>query len=555
MEKTPTALTLLPKESLFLPEQEQAKIVVQEYWRTIASCSTREARELLPLSLAVRYCALPLAKFDNSMSYRPLASFLVKNADDPLTIQALQQLTNCDIQAEQCEEQALRTGIFAAYLGDLKALAQTLGAAENDHRLSESDGQTQILTLVEQIISYAISLSASDIHFEPRLDGGSLRLRIDGIMREMLDNHISLSLYRQLIRCLKVAANLDITNSGRPLEGSIKFDKFGMSYRLRVSLIPEARGEKAVVRLLEQNETSASHRSFTDLGLRSPEEEILSHALAGNRGTIILSGPTGSGKSTLLHAALVSAQGKNREQLPGNSRQQGCQKSIISIEDPVERLIPNVAQIEVDEAHGRSYQDILSKVLRHDPDIIAIGEIRDLSVASMALNAGLTGHLVISTIHASNALEVITRLLHLGVARELITSSLILTGSQRLIPRNCPSCTSQIRVSPLFTEALRLPAEGVYQQSQGCHFCQYTCVLGRIAVFEFLPIVGGVRDFFRVEGQAAQQRSNFTQLAWKLGYRPLWLSVRDCLVRGEISPLQAIQALGLSHRLLTPNIS
>jgi type II secretory ATPase GspE/PulE/Tfp pilus assembly ATPase PilB-like protein len=265
--------------------------------------------------------------------------------------------------------------------------------------------------------------------------------------------------------------------------------------------------------------------NFSSLGLNEREVAIFSAALRQERGAILLSGPTGSGKSTLLHMALreLAAESKN----------------IVTIEDPVERLIAGVTQIPVDRARGLDFHNLFENVLRQDPDVVMMGEIRDIQTANIALTASITGHLLLSTVHAGNALEVIVRLQGLGVSCDLISSALKLIVSQRLIPLVCKICATKERAPLAACRFFRFGDDQTLVRAKGCSECSDTGVNGRVGVFEMLPITPSLR------GVLSGSLKAFGEAAFKEGYQPLGVRVRELLMSGEISLDAATRVLGV----------
>jgi type IV pilus assembly protein PilB len=245
---------------------------------------------------------------------------------------------------------------------------------------------------------------------------------------------------------------------------------------------------------------------------------------------ILLSGPTGSGKSTLLYVAL---QELNREW-----------RNIITLEDPVERLIPGVNQIEVCEG-GSSWSELTARLLRQDPDAIMLGEIRDRETAHAALNAGISGCLVLSTVHAGNCLEIFSRLGQLGADAHLLAQALRLLVAQRLLARNCALCARPVPVTPALARLFGLTADTPLSASLGCTACEFSGISGRLGVFELLRITAGIRECL-LDKAAGVNLTQLEHCARNEGYRPLAVSVREALLRQEISPKSALRSMGIA---------
>lgn len=520
LEKGLTVITRSNESSVFSPIGEF------DLARTLGSCSSLNAREILPLDVALSYEVLPLSCLLGGGGERRLLSLLVSQELDAQKARELEVFTGCDLSWEVCARDVLMSAITQAYCrkadGPIRYL--TLANAYNNAPSTEL-GQV----MLEELVLTAVGLAASDIHIEIRDSKACVRFRVDGLLEEYSTFSFNIDEAKQVVRCLKVKAGLDVCLYREPQEGSFVFKYQGQETYLRLSFIPIFGGEKAVARLLTSFCSSDSGSDLLRLGMSHEQVAIIRSSLQRNSRTLIFSGPTGSGKSTLLHVALKSLT--------------SCAQNIVSIEDPVERVLKGVTQVEVDEPRGLGYQVLLPYVLRQDPDVIGIGEIRNRSVAELALNAGLTGHLVLSTIHAGNSFEILSRLQHMGVSMELIIASISLLGSQRLVPKNCPKCRYAVGVSPSFRRRFALPDNHTLLASRGCEFCHRRGVLGRLGVYEFLRVTEEIRDILLVHRRVVLRE--LLPIAAQQGYRPIVSTLRDALISGRISPSSACQCLGL----------
>lgn len=325
--------------------------------------------------------------------------------------------------------------------------------------LKDSASNAPIVKFINALIARAVAARASDIHLLPTDRRLRIRLRIDGVLQEI--ESAPLGDAAALISRLKILAGLDIAERRLPQDGSIKTVVQGREVDLRLAVVPTVHGEAAVVRLLDRNQVALD---IDALGFDGTTRDRLLGLFRRPNGIILVTGPTGSGKSTTLYAAL--------------HRLNGPERNIITVEDPVENKIPGVAQIQVKTDIGLSFARILRSVLRHDPDVILIGEIRDPETARIATQAAMTGHLVLATLHTNSAAGAVSRLLDMGVESYLLSSTLVAVLSQRLVRVLCPSCRVE-------------DEDG--QRAVGCPSCNQTGYRGRRAIHELLTVDDAVR--------------------------------------------------------------
>ncbi len=346
--------------------------------------------------------------------------------------------------------------------------------------MKEEKGVTGILN---DIVVGALNRKASDIHIEPREGAVLVRYRIDGILRDIYT--IDKKYEQTLIFKIKVNAKLRTDEHFAPQDGRIRFEFSGENLDTRISILPTAKGEKVVVRLLSQKGRSFS---LEDLGLKDKELEIVKKSYMKPYGSIFTSGPTGSGKTTTLYAILQSV----------NSRD----INITTIEDPVEYEIEGVNQIHINPKAGLTFEKGLRSILRQDPDVIMIGEIRDPETAEIAINSAMTGHLVLSTIHTNDAVTTIPRLIDLGVEPYLVASTLNVVIAQRLCRKLCEKCKKETTLTdPEYQELLRfrpdisklLPKDQKFFKESACTECGNTGFKGRIGLYEVLEITEDLR--------------------------------------------------------------
>jgi type IV pilus assembly protein PilB len=359
--------------------------------------------------------------------------------------------------------------------------------------------------LCSRLVVDAIDLRASDIHIEPGAQEMRVRLRIDGVLRE----HLRLPhwMCAALVSRVKVLAKLDIATQRVPQDGRIKARRGDRRLDLRVSTLPTQFGEKAVLRLLGSTNTP----SLSALGLSPEEMSLLDDGLNQPQGLILVTGPTGAGKSTTLYSMLTSRQSTD--------------VNIVTIEDPIEYQVPGASQVQVDSKGGLTFASCLRAILRQDPDVILVGEIRDLETAEVAYRAALTGHLVFSTLHTNGSVAAIERLFDLGVKPLLIATATNLIVAQRLARRICMDCRGPYVPSALALRKLHIQAGGhEFQHGRGCPACAQTGYSGRVGIFEILTLTPRLKEL--VNRRASE--SEMTQAAVEGGTR---LLLEDALAK------------------------
>lgn len=364
---------------------------------------------------------------------------------------------------------------------------QIMNQTEEQDELTDLD--SPIVRLVNQLISSAITQKASDIHFDPQEQQVVIRFRVDGILKS--ERYLPKHMQAMIGARIKIMANLNITEHRIPQDGRIKTNVDFRSIDLRVSTLPTVFGEKIVLRILDLSSSlnDLSKLGFNRLNLERFEEQIIKPS-----GIVLISGPTGSGKSSTLYAALNKL---NTEEV-----------NIITVEDPVEYQLEGVNQIQVNPNVGLTFAVGLRSILRQDPDIVMVGEIRDRETVEIAIRASLTGHLVLSTIHTNDSIASITRLLDMGVEPFLVSSSLNAVVAQRLIRRVCRDCGKEMDASNREKEIFEkrgLDIEKVMRGS-GCPSCNMTGYRGRIAIHEVLVLDDAMRDVINSGGSAARLR-------------------------------------------------
>lgn len=344
-------------------------------------------------------------------------------------------------------------------------------------KISTDGEQSPAVKIQKELLEEAIRLKASDIHMEPLEKKIQIRYRVDGWLRK--GPVYSRSLLESLVSRYKISCNLDISEKRIPQDGSLRIHYQGKTIDLRVSFLPTLWGEKVVVRLLDTGQTFLG---LNQLGLPSAQLERLSAMIVRPQGLILVVGPTGSGKTTTLYSLLQAVH------------QEGI--NIITVEDPVEYCLEGVNQVQVFEKVGLTFANTLRSILRQDPDVILVGEIRDEETAQIALRAAFTGHLVFSTLHTNDAVSTLTRLTNLGLEPYVLSSCLLGILSQRLIRRNCPHCSSSYQPDPTMLERyhLQIPKEDIFYRGKGCPVCREEGYDGREGTFELLTVTPAFRE-------------------------------------------------------------
>ena len=336
------------------------------------------------------------------------------------------------------------------------------------------EGGESVTRIVDDVIHKALADGASDIHIEPHTDRIVVRTRLDGFLATVRE--LPRPLHAAVVSRVKIMASLDIAERRVPQDGHIRLRAGGSEAHLRVSTLPSRHGEKVVLRLFERDQ---GLRSLDALGLSGDQRAALEAMLAHPHGMMLVTGPTGCGKTTTLRACI--------------SRLRAEHLNIISLEDPIEYEMLGVTQIQIHERVGLTFAEALRAVLRQDPDIIMVGEIRDPETADVVMRASLTGHLVLSTVHTNDAPSAILRLHNLGVDPYLVATSTIGVVAQRLVRLVCPGCRVPEAAAAAVTALFPLLADAALWRGRGCADCRQTGYLGRTGIYEILPLDGGAR--------------------------------------------------------------
>lgn len=480
----------------------------------------RQVINLIPEDIARKYQVFPLLKVRNTITVAmldPLDTFVMEN---------IKYTTGCDIKPLVSTKDEIMAAIDKYYgpggealtaaaaapkaddglreLQDFASKLQGVVKREGVHDLNEqSAANTQsIIQLVNRIISDGIKYKASDIHLEPDAKGFRVRFRIDGLLEEVMS--LSNEWSAPTLSRVKVMAELDISEKRIPHDGRAMLSLDGREIDLRVSTYPIVHGEKAVLRILDKSNVVYS---LAELGFEDDVLRQFGAVIRQPHGIFLLTGPTGSGKTSTLYAALKEIN--------------SIDKNIVTIEDPVEYQLSLVNQSQINVKAGFTFASGLRSVLRQDPDVIMVGEIRDLETAETAVRAAQTGHLVFSTLHTNDAAGAVTRLIDMGVEPFLVASSVIGTMAQRLVRTICKDCKEAVHISDEVLERLGVPREKrelwKFFEGVGCAMCKDTGYRGRLCITEMMPMNEPIRNL--IMGKSASSKLKLK--AREMGMRTL----------------------------------
>jgi type IV pilus assembly protein PilB len=462
---------------------------------TFPEAIAQDILRLVPGVIARKYQVIPIARS---------AGALTLAMGDPTNLSAVDDVafrTGMRVFPVLTPPSKIREAIDAAYDHGRTGLASALSEAEAEagdgeardridpSELRASAEHLPVVRLVNMILLDAIQRGASDVHLEPAEHVFHVRYRVDGVLQDVMAP--AKRLEPAIVSRIKVMANLDIAERRLPQDGRIKFRDAGREVDLRVSVIPALLGESVVLRLLDRTSLrlDLTQLGFDDWGLDQFRRAILSP-----HGLILVTGPTGSGKSTTLYSALQTMNS------PGTH--------ILTLEDPVEFNLPRVNQVQVRDEIGLTFAAALRSLLRHDPDVILVGEMRDLETAQIANRAALTGHLVLSTLHTNDAASTIGRLLDMGIPPFLLSSSLRLIVAQRLIRKICEECKRPDDIDPScfvpYMPALRGDDRVTVFTGHGCAACNQTGLKGRVAIYEVMPVSREIKELIVRGGSAGE---------------------------------------------------
>jgi type IV pilus assembly protein PilB len=458
----------------------------------------------VPVDVAKRFKLLPVFRLGNTLTLA---------MSDPLNVIALDEIkyiTKCVIKRAVVGEKAVTEAIDRYYsvadsvrdiLGDETEEAPPAGEATPDKGDDVITGDSTVVKLVNLILTRAVADGASDVHIEPDERQLRIRYRVNGVMRE--EASPPKKLQSEIISRIKIASSLDVSEKRLPQDGRMSITVGQNMVDLRVSTLPTIHGEKVVIRILDKRKMKTG---LTELGMHTDILDGWRRHIRKPEGLILISGPTSSGKTSTLYASLQEIN--------------SIEKNIITVEDPVEFSLPLVNQVQVNEKTGLVFANALRSILRQNPDIIMVGEIRDTDTAAVSIRAALTGHLVFSTIHTNDAVATITRLVDMGIERYLVASALQAILAQRLVRTICENCKEEAEISPAVRdrlgEAHRYPGVTFYH-GLGCRECRETGYSGLTGLFEMVTVNDNIREMILQNASEAAIRTE----ASRGGYHPL----------------------------------
>jgi len=461
-----------------------------------------EVIKLVPEVTAKKCKAVPLFKIGDSLTVA---------MSDPSDIEAIDELriksnsSNIDpVLSTPDMIQKVMDQYYGAQ-GSIKELAEGLTKEKLEAKTKGVKGMAAavedapVIKLVNLLIMQAVKDRASDIHIEPEEDMVRVRYRVDGIMHEV--QQIPKHLQSVLASRIKVMAKMDIAETRNPQDGRIQIKMESKDLDLRVSSFPTVHGENIVIRILDK---SSVLLGLEDLGLYERDLKEFNKLIHRPNGIILVTGPTGSGKTTTLYAALSTIN--------------STETNIITIEDPVEYEIPLIRQTQINPKAGLTFANGLRSILRQDPDIIMVGEIRDKETAEIAIQASLTGHLVLSTLHTNDAASALTRLIDMGIEPFLISSSIIGILAQRLVRVICPSCKEKYVPSEEIIKDLNLKEKFDFYRGKGCNKCKSSGLIGRLGIFEFLLMNDEIKNMVTAKASATEIKNKAVKSGMRLLY-------------------------------------
>lgn len=429
--------------------------------------------QLVPRELAKRANLMPIRRDKNKL--------LIAMSDpmDYFAIEEVRMATGCQIETSIAAKDDLYRTITKYYdlQASMEAALSDISATEAEVQQEITDEDSPIVRLVNQIIANGVAQRASDIHFDPQETEYKVRYRVDGVLRT--ERSLPKHMQNMMTARVKIMGGLNITENRIPQDGRIKVNINFKSIDIRLSTLPTVFGEKVVMRILD---ISNAPTDISEIGFSEKNEALFRTMIDRPNGIVLITGPTGSGKSSTLYAAL--------------SQLNDDEVNIITVEDPVEYQLNGVNQIQVKEEVGLTFAAGLRSILRQDPDIVMVGEIRDLETAQIAIRASLTGHLVLSTLHTNSAVESVSRLQDMGIEPFLLSSSLVGVMAQRLVRQICRDCSHEVEVTEREKEIFANNGYTVetVKKGRGCSACGNTGYRGRLAIHEILPIDREIKE-------------------------------------------------------------
>ena len=506
-------------------EFEIAHSVAEAFGLQVATLPAEVDRELLsfiPKTVADEYLVFPLEKADGKLY---VASSHPAHRD---MLSMLGFLTLEHIEPRIAPPELISEWINLYYPGEsdseesvvIRATEAATGAVRDDGLANDS----AIVEIVSHMLVEAFTMNASDVHVEPYRNGGLIRYRIDGLLREITE--LPKEVLVPVVQRIKAISRLNLAKKMVPQDGSVSLEMRGQEVDLRVSTLPVKGGEKVVIRLL----IKSSVGSIKDIGLPPRELRLFKEMLQNSDGIFVITGPTGSGKTSTLYAALKELNTPER-----------C---LVTVEDPVEYEVDGIAQISINPAQNLTFYSALRSILRQDPDVILMGEVRDEETAEITFRAAITGHFVLTTLHTSDAITTIPRLLGLGIPETIVADSLRGMASQRLVRKLCPTCAREGGVVG-DTESerfLRAFPDANIKSPVGCEECGNSGYKGRMPLFEIITMNPELADAIRAKKDTRQLRD----IAFSHTSRPICDVAAEAIANGQTSAKEIHRVLGES---------
>ncbi|MCK5861432.1 MAG: Flp pilus assembly complex ATPase component TadA [Candidatus Hydrogenedentes bacterium] len=483
------------------------------------------------------------ARFATHYGFVPVQErngILVVAVSDPLNpqlIDDIRMVLKCRIEAVVTTPQEIVRATKELYGVGADTMERILIDAEEDGPVLTIQGvgvgadlgddtiDASIIKFVNELILEAVQSDTTDIHIEPFEDSLRVRYRIDGILHQAPTPPSIQGFHAAIVSRIKIMANLNIAEKRLPQDGKIQASFGEDYYDLRVSILPTAHGETVNIRILSRSSMSMT---LEQMGFSPEDLKLFNSLITKPYGIILVTGPTGSGKTTTLYAALAKLNSIDRK--------------IITIEDPIEYQLQGISQMQVQPKIGFDFSLGLRSMLRHDPDIMLVGEIRDHETAEMAIRSSLTGHLVLSTLHTNDSAGAVTRLIDMGIEPFLISSTMVASVAQRLVRRICPHCAKPVEPDPALLRAEfgvsdSEIAGGQYRKGEGCEECLHTGYHGRIAIYEILPFTDRIKEMTVNRANAAEIKKE----ALLQGLRTLRASGWQRIHAGETTPEEVLR--------------
>jgi len=444
--------------------------------------------KFIPQEVAVKYQLIPIGRIGNVLSVAMADPLNVVALDD------LERITKCQINPVVALRSEIKEAIDNNYrkslvdtveeiiknteIGSIEVIKEEKEAVK-DEEILRSLEEAPVIKFSNYILKRAVEEKASDVLIEPLSKSSRIRFRVDGVLREI--ESFSRKMHEFVVSRIKVIANLNITEHRLPQDGRFRMNILGREVDFRVSILPSVLGEKVVLRVLDKSQ------GLLDLDSLGFEESLISQLKidsASSCGMILVCGPTGCGKTTTLYSILRYIYTP--------------EKNIITVEDPIEYQLPGINQVNVNYEVGLTFANALRSILRQDPDVIMVGEIRDFDTVDIAIKAALTGHLVISTLHTTTAVGSVTRLINMGVEPFLLSSTLIGVLAQRLIRKLCPHCREESKLSSSLKEKYKISPDATIYKPKGCKSCFNQGYRGRLALGEYLHVDSQIRRLISI---------------------------------------------------------